>query len=576
MITWWMAQLTILGTLLALAARGAESALAVARRPTRWVWLGAMALTVALGAMAPLQRASTRDETESVSLAGATITTHTPAVAPSTFDALLASLRALHVEGAQWLTVQAAHAWHAWHDMMPDTIDRWILVAWVVASVAVLCAVLAVHLRYRRQRVQWPAAELHGTRVRIAPDLGPAVIGVTRAEVVVPQWLLAREVQEQRLVLAHEREHVQQRDPLLLAAAHAAVILLPWHPAVWWMLNRLRVAIELDCDRRVLTRGTSAREYGALLIDLTGQRRTIAALQPAFSCSPSHLERRLIAMTPTPLRFPLLRGVGATALASVLLLAACEAKLPTEDELARMTASDAATAVLGRGAVAGDGVRYFVDGVRVSKADADRVTANQITRIAVIQGASRREGEVRVSTRADMTLAGGADSARRATFIIEEAASDGAVRRDTGDLVYFVDDVRVSKDSALRILPQQIGAVNVRKETGAQNEVRITTLSGMNRVAPGTSPSIAMDGPRASRAFRAMTRDSAGNVHQRNDFTGLLVVDGVITPSAAVNSMSPDRIERVEIIKGQAATQMFTDPRAANGVIMITTKKAKI
>ena len=53
MITWWIGQLALLGSLLALAALGAESALKVARRPTRWAWIGALVMTVALGIMAP-------------------------------------------------------------------------------------------------------------------------------------------------------------------------------------------------------------------------------------------------------------------------------------------------------------------------------------------------------------------------------------------------------------------------------------------------------------------------------------------------------------------------------------------
>ena len=56
-------------------------------------------------------------------------------------------------------------------------------------------------------------------------------------------------------------------------------------------------------------------------------------------------------------------------------------------------------------------------------------------------------------------------------------------------------------------------------------------------------------------------------------FDGLLIVDGVITSSSALSSMSPDRIESVEVVKGDAANRLYNDPRAANGVIVIKTKK---
>ena len=339
MITWWIAQVLMLGAFLALAAFGAESALKVAKRPTRWVWGAALALTALLGALAPMQRKATTSVTRDWSARETTTTTTSATPTDGAFDALLATVGNAWRDVSAAITTQVQRAWSAWNDVMPDRIDRWMLIAWAVASVVLLIAFAAVHLRYRRRREHWPLTDLFGTRVRIAGDTGPAVIGVTSAEIVVPQWLLSRDTQEQRLVVEHELEHVRQRDPLLLAAAQVVVILLPWHPAVWWMASRLRLAIELDCDRRVLQRGASPRDYGALLIELTGQHGGFGAALPAFSCSPSHLERRLIAMTPTRLKYPLLRALTTTAVASLALLAACEAELPTAEEMEKMTAS---------------------------------------------------------------------------------------------------------------------------------------------------------------------------------------------------------------------------------------------
>jgi len=59
----------------------------------------------------------------------------------------------------------------------------------------------------------------------------------------------------------------------------------------------------------------------------------------------------------------------------------------------------------------------------------------------------------------------------------------------------------------------------------------------------------------------------------RTTFSGLMIVDGVIAPEPF--SLSPDQIVSVNVIKGPAATAKYSDPRAASGVIEITTKKAK-
>ena len=343
MIAWWIAQIALLGTLLAVAARGAEAALSAARKPTRWAWIAALVMTVVLGALAPT-RLATGTAAERIWQPTGTGTTIQSIPASET---ALSLIRAAWHDASELFATAIQRGWDAWHNTMPSAIGGWLLIAWALTSAALLTLYVGVHVRYQLRRAQWPLGSVHGTTVRIANDTGPAVIGVTSAEIVLPHWLLARGNREQELVLAHEMEHVRAHDPVLLAMAQVAVVLLPWHPAVWWMASRLRLAIELDCDRRVLQRGASARDYGTLLIDLTDHRAGFGVALPAFSCRPSHLERRLVAMTPKRLRYPLIRVLAAGAMASLAVLAACEAKLPTSDEMDRMTASSA-TAAAGR------------------------------------------------------------------------------------------------------------------------------------------------------------------------------------------------------------------------------------
>jgi beta-lactamase regulating signal transducer with metallopeptidase domain len=459
-----------------------------------------MGLTVTLGALAPMRRAA-------------------DIAAPKTFSVntlYYEGVPAVQFEGGMlyWARTQfaemkstfifAAHrGWNAWQSVTPDGTDRALIIVWAAASVLLLIAFVAVHVRFQRRRAQWPRAELLGTPVRVADDTGPAVIGVTSAEIVVPQWLLQRDANEQRLVLEHELEHVRQHDPLLLAIAQVAVILLPWNPALWWMASRLRLAIELDCDRRVLQRGASARDYGSLLIDLTDHRAGFGAALPAFSCTPSHLERRLIAMTPKKLRYPLVRALGTTALASLALLAACEAKLPTEDEMNNMTAATA-TQAAGRVALMDtSAVTYFVDGAQMTKEQANAIKPDSIASVNVIKGSAG--GEIRILTK-------GAISPARVSYAVK------------GETATVVADTVVTHSGVTALVRPNSAEV---------------------RIAPRT-------------------------------FTGLLIVDGVARESSTINTLSPDRIESVNVIKGAAATAKYSDPRAANGVIEIVTKKAKL
>src|SRR6185437_16360485 len=100
----------------------------------------------------------------------------------------------------------------------------------------------------------------------VAPDTGPAVAGWLRPRIVLPAWALHASRGDLELIVLHESEHIRARDPRLLFYAAAMVVLLPWNVVLWWLVHLLRLAIELDCDARVLRHAPDVAAYGALLI----------------------------------------------------------------------------------------------------------------------------------------------------------------------------------------------------------------------------------------------------------------------------------------------------------------------
>src|SRR2546428_771335 len=122
------------------------------------------------------------------------------------------------------------------------------IAAWMLYCVAI--AVLFAAVGETAERALHPA----GRAVLVSVNVGPAVAGLWRSQVVLPEWALRLGEGERRLMLTHEDEHVRARDPWLLAAAAAAVVLAPWNPVVWWQVRRLRLVVEMDCDARVLAR----------------------------------------------------------------------------------------------------------------------------------------------------------------------------------------------------------------------------------------------------------------------------------------------------------------------------------
>ena len=378
----WLVYDAIVVALVAAAAWAVESLFRQLGRPARWSWLAAAVTVIALVARAAIMADGSPASYLLAKTAGG------PAMLPlATEGTLLAAARAgLALTGA-YLGAAATGAAR----LVPAWIADVAAMLWVAGSVATLFVLALVHLRLRRARRVWPEAELHGSRVRIAPRVGPAVVGVVRPEIVVPRWLLGCTPDEQRLVLTHESEHLRARDHLLLVGGSLVVALVPWHPAVWWMLARLRLAIELDCDARVLRRGVPAKDYGTLLIDLAGRCTGFRVGATALAEEGSHLERRLIAMNDNRAGRRRLRAGVLGATAGLALLAACEAKVPTAAEIDAMDVAGAAHAAVGArmlSRVQLDSAAYFVDGRRVDSRTANALTPDRIATINVTKGDS--------------------------------------------------------------------------------------------------------------------------------------------------------------------------------------------
>jgi hypothetical protein len=164
--------------------------------------------------------------------------------------------------------------------------------------------------------------------VLVSPETGPAVVGLVRGRIVLPAWAVAGDAQARALVLEHEREHLRAGDPRLLAAGLVCAALMPWNPAVWWQLRRLRLAVEVDCDARVLARRGDVRAYGRVLLEVGRRAARTRLPAAAFSEPASSLERRIRIMTAPRVRRPIARAAGFGALAALLAAAACEAPQP--------------------------------------------------------------------------------------------------------------------------------------------------------------------------------------------------------------------------------------------------------
>lgn len=211
-------------------------------------------------------------------------------------------------------------------------IDEVLRRVWWLMSLVVLLGVVisAVHLYMRKRR--WSRADLLGTSVYVAEDVGPAVVGLLSPTIVVPGWLLKRSSAFQRLVLAHEQSHLDAHDQQVLAIALCLIVLMPWNLPLWWQLRRLRYAIEVDCDARVLKSGHALVEYGETLIEVGQYRSGFVGAVAGMSESPSFLERRIALMASNRVKFWKLASAGLASVALACVAVAAHVSPPNADE----------------------------------------------------------------------------------------------------------------------------------------------------------------------------------------------------------------------------------------------------
>jgi bla regulator protein BlaR1 len=219
------------------------------------------------------------------------------------------------------------------------SLDTLLKRAWFAASVAMLLTLLvsAAYLFYRRRR--WERGTIAGAPVYITEHAGPAVVGIFRPRIVIPRWVQNASLEIQGNVIAHEQAHLDAHDVRLFTSALFLLVCMPWNLSLWWQLRRLRCAIEVDCDARVLKAGHDTQSYGETLIVVCQRRSIYIGAVAAMSESKSFLEDRISIMVRKPARRWRISAAALGCLSLALVAAAAEVGPPDET-----TSSDAAVA----------------------------------------------------------------------------------------------------------------------------------------------------------------------------------------------------------------------------------------
>ncbi len=324
----WMIYVMVVSLLLGAAALAAERRARLRRVPGRWLW----ALAIVASLLLPTVIAS--------------VTIELPSMVDSAVPAKIIVLReatSARLSPRSWMTPGAVRA------ATSRSVDQFLQRGWVCASAVMLVMLVAsgAHLSWRKRH--WPLGTVGRASVYLAADVGPAVVGLLRPRIVLPGWFGQLPAPVQASIMAHEQSHLEAGDPRLLTLALFLLVLMPWNLPLWWLLHRLRRAIEVDCDTRVLEQGHDARRYGETLL-VVGQRQSafIGAVA-AMSESTSFLEERIKLMVRKPSKDWRVATVALGCLSLVLAAVAAEVGPPNATSSPEARASiDLDPAVLDR------------------------------------------------------------------------------------------------------------------------------------------------------------------------------------------------------------------------------------
>ena len=308
----WMLYSIVVSLLMGLAALALERSAQIRQRPARWLWGTCMVASLAILFIPSKVSVQTPETTH------ADRATSSEILAPPQTTAIETPRFTLPIIGIDQPPLSNG----------VSTLLDW---TWRMTSMALTLVIVAsgAHLSWRRRR--WDRGHMAGTAVYISEDSGPAVVGFLRPHIVVPRWLTKSSPAEQELVIAHERSHLDAYDTQLLTIAVCLLACMPWNLMLWWQLRRLRLAIEIDCDARVLSLGYPVARYSETLIAVGERQSASYAMTIVGYGSKSFLEQRIHNMLRKKTRRAQVSALALACLGVGLAVCAAEVAPPKVD-----------------------------------------------------------------------------------------------------------------------------------------------------------------------------------------------------------------------------------------------------
>lgn len=122
---------------------------------------------------------------------------------------------------------------------------------------------------------------------------GPVMFGLRRPVILLPERFLELDADVQTSIAFHELLHVKRLDWGFTFAEELLRAVLWFHPAVWWLINRIQLSREQAVDREVLVRTGKRESYIAALLAMSGADTQLDLAPAPLFLRGRHLDMRI-------------------------------------------------------------------------------------------------------------------------------------------------------------------------------------------------------------------------------------------------------------------------------------------
>lgn len=375
-------------------------------------------------------------------------------------------------------------------------------------------------------------------------------------------------------ILIHEKAHIARRHSLDIMLCNMLLIFQWFNPAAWLLRRELQNIHEYEADEAVIQSGADASEYQLLLIrKAVGERLFSMANNLNHNSLKKRITMMLIKKSNPWNRAKILLTVPVAAVAVVAFATPKAESLSKEIEhdsnalvnsVVRSMPGTAGHLVMSTGEAGAAGMPAEAAAPETAAADSLRGRVAGVT-----VGASKDDGRVFDVVEEQPRYPGGTNALM--TYLRDnikypaEAAKAGIQGKV---IVQFV----IGKDGTVRdVKPIR----NISPELDAE---AVRVVAAMPKWVPGyqrgeavnvryTLPvNFRMDGGPDSESQKA----AGSNIAFSDDV--YYVVDGVHVSAAELKKISADKINSIEVFKGESAVEKFGE-QAKSGAIVVSTKK---